>query len=173
MGRRDIAALLLEHGAQPTIFSAAMLGQLEVVRAFVEASPGVQSTLGPHGISLLRHAQAGGDEAKGVAAYLESLGDADPQPASVELTPADLQPYVGTYAFGDATEDRLMVTLDDKGRLRITRGDRAARFLVGVGDHAFFPRGAEAVRIRFQLTSGRAATLSVHDPDVVLTARRV
>ncbi len=173
VGRRDIATLLLEHGAAPTIFSAAMLGQLEVVRSFVEASPGAQRTLGPHGISLLRHAEAGGDEAKGVLTYLEGLGDADPRPATVELTPEDYERYVGTYTFGDAPGDSLAVTIDDKGRLRITRGDQPARFLFGVGDHAFFPSGAQAVRVRFDVSNGRAASLSVHDPDLVLTARRV
>jgi hypothetical protein len=51
----------LAHGARPSIFSAAMLGQLAVVRAFTEAAPGVQGTPGPHGITLLAHARAGGD----------------------------------------------------------------------------------------------------------------
>jgi hypothetical protein len=173
VGRRDIAMLLLEHGAAPTIFSAAMLGQLDVVRSFVEASPGTQGTLGPHGISLLRHAEAGGEEANGVLAYLEELGDADPRPPTVELTPEDYERYIGTYAFGNAPGDFLAVTVDDKGRLRITRGDQPARFLFGVGDHAFFPSGAQAVRVRFDVSNGRAASLSVHDPDLVLTARRV
>jgi hypothetical protein len=59
VGNREIAALLLASGARPTIFSAAMLGQVDVVRAFVTASPGIQRTRGPHGITLLAHARAG------------------------------------------------------------------------------------------------------------------
>ncbi len=59
VGNREIAALLLTNGAHPTIFSAAMLGQLDVVKAFIAASPGVQKTYGPHGISLLAHAKNG------------------------------------------------------------------------------------------------------------------
>ena len=61
-GRREIAEFLLANGAQPTMFSAAMLGQLDVVKAFVAASPGIQRTPGPHGIPLLAHARAGGAE---------------------------------------------------------------------------------------------------------------
>ena len=57
MGNRDIAKFLIEHGARPNIFSAAMLGQLDVVKSFVAASPGVQRTHGPHGITLLSHAE--------------------------------------------------------------------------------------------------------------------
>src|SRR6185503_8942881 len=75
-GQREIALLLLGHGARPTIFSAAMLGQLEVVKAFVAAAPGVQSTPGPHGIPLLAHAKVGGEPAAAVVAYLEALGGA-------------------------------------------------------------------------------------------------
>ena len=74
MGRRDIAEYLLEKGARPNLFSAAMLGQLPVVRAFVEASPGLQGILGPHGITLLSHAKAGGNRAAAVVEYLETVG---------------------------------------------------------------------------------------------------
>ena len=46
-GQREIAEYLISKGARPTIFSAAMLGQLDVVKAFVAASPGVQRTCWP------------------------------------------------------------------------------------------------------------------------------
>ena len=49
VGNKEIAAVLLAAGAHPTIFSGAMLGQLEAVKAFVTASPGIQRTRGPHG----------------------------------------------------------------------------------------------------------------------------
>jgi hypothetical protein len=77
VGRRDIAELLIKYGARPTLFSAAMMGQLELVRGFVAAVPGAQRLLGPHSISLLAHARAGGDLARPVREYLEQLGDAD------------------------------------------------------------------------------------------------
>src|SRR6185436_8348768 len=70
MGNVAIATALLGKGARPTIFSAAMLGQLAVVQAFIAATPGIQGTPGPHGITLLAHAKAGGDAAKAVVAYL-------------------------------------------------------------------------------------------------------
>lgn len=60
VGNKPIADLLLTHGARPTIFSAAMMGQLDAVKAFVAARPGIQKTLGPHGITLMAHARAGG-----------------------------------------------------------------------------------------------------------------
>ena len=56
-----------------------MLGQLDVVKSFVAAAPGIQRTRGPHGLTLLSHAKAGGSRAAAVTAYLESLGDADPR----------------------------------------------------------------------------------------------
>lgn len=70
MGRRDIALLLLGAGARLDIFAAAMLGYLDVVRAAVAAQPGLGHTLGPHGIPLIAHAKAGGDEAAEVLAFL-------------------------------------------------------------------------------------------------------
>ena len=73
MGRRDIAEFLLCQGARGDIFAAAMLGRLEIVKAIIEAHPPTVNYTGPHGIPLLRHAIAGGDAAKHVVEYLQSL----------------------------------------------------------------------------------------------------
>src|SRR5215468_4360254 len=71
VGRRDIALYLLEKGARLDIFAAAMLGQVEIVRAILKAFPDARHLRGPHGIPLLNHAQAGGDEAVEVVAILQ------------------------------------------------------------------------------------------------------
>ena len=56
-------------------FSAAMLGQLEVVKAIIAAAPGIERTRGAHGITLLAHAKAGG--AADVVRYLDTLPGAN------------------------------------------------------------------------------------------------
>jgi len=73
MGRKDIARYLLEQGARIDIFAAAMLGELEIVQAITKAFPATVSSRGPHGISLMSHAQAGGEEAESVLQLLQLL----------------------------------------------------------------------------------------------------
>jgi hypothetical protein len=73
MGRRDIAEFLLNNGARLDLFAAAMLGELDVVKAALTAFPDAIRTAGPHGIPLIAHAIAGGEEAKHVLKYLESI----------------------------------------------------------------------------------------------------
>lgn len=73
MGRKDIANTLLENNARLDLFAAAMLGKLEIVKAALEAYPDAINTPGPHGISLIAHAKAGGEEARAVFEFLESL----------------------------------------------------------------------------------------------------
>ncbi|MFT3895829.1 MAG: hypothetical protein QM730_29775 [Anaerolineales bacterium] len=73
MGRKDIAEFLLENGARFDLFAAAMLGKLDIVRAALTAYPKAIQTLGPHGIPLIAHAQAGEDGAKEVLEYLQLL----------------------------------------------------------------------------------------------------
>ena len=73
MGRKDIASYLLENGARLDLFAAAMLGNLEIVMAALMAYPDAINIPGPHGIPLIAHAQAGGEEAQTVFEYLESL----------------------------------------------------------------------------------------------------
>ena len=79
MGRRDIADLLLKHGARIDLFAATMLGKLDIVKATLAAFPGALQTPGPHGIPLIKHAEKGGDDAKAVLEYLKSLA-AEPAP---------------------------------------------------------------------------------------------
>jgi hypothetical protein len=72
VGRRDIAELLLVHGARLDIFAAAMLGELQVVRAVLAAQPETLHALGPHSIPLRAHAEAGGERARPVLDLLDS-----------------------------------------------------------------------------------------------------
>ena len=73
MGRKDIAQALLARGARLDVFAAAMLGKLEIIQAVLSAFPDTLQVHGPHGISLLQHARAGGEAAAPVVAFLEGL----------------------------------------------------------------------------------------------------
>lgn len=72
MGNSEIAGLLLSRGARMDIFCAAMLGRIEIVRAFLADDPKVVDLKGPHGIPLIRHARAGKQDA--VVELLRSRG---------------------------------------------------------------------------------------------------
>ena len=169
-GQREIAETLLAHGARPSIFSAAMLGQLEVVKAFIVTSPGIEATPGPHGIPLLRHAMAGGARAQAVVDYLKAFPASDARPSSQPLTAEEMTSLTGDYVYGAAPDERLTVSVASN-MLQLTRPGRSARNLVHVGDRAFFPVGAPAARIRFRQSSDGLA-LTVHDPDLIVEARR-
>lgn len=171
VGNREIAEFLLANGARPTIFSAAMLGQLDVVKAFVAASPGVQKIKGPHTITLLRHAMSGGAQAKPVLDYLTALGGADERLPEKPTTAEERTKLAGWYVFGTAAADRLEVA-QTRDALQLSRpGGHSPRGLTHLGSFEFYPIGAENVRIRFN-ESASGLALTVHDPDVVLTARK-
>jgi hypothetical protein len=170
VGNREIAEFLLAHGARPSIFSAAMLGQLDVVKAFVAASPGIQRTKGPHSITLVKHAMAGGPASQPVVEYLKAVGNADDMTVEPPLTEAELNSLAGAYPFGAAPDERLDVAVAS-GRLTVGRPGRFARGLRHVGSLEFFPVGAESVRIAFA-PAASGMTLTVRDPDVVLVATR-
>jgi hypothetical protein len=63
MGRPDIAAVLLANGARLDLFCATMMGKTDVVRACIADNPAIVHVKGPHGISLLRHAQVAKQQA--------------------------------------------------------------------------------------------------------------
>jgi len=169
VGNRPIAEYLISMGARPSLFSATMLGQLDVVKAFVAAQPGIQRIRGPHSISLLAHAKNGGASARPVFDYLQSLGGADADPL-VPLAESDISVLVGTYVFGTSANQQIDVTAD-KGQLTWTRKGTIGRGLIHLGNRVFHPMGADAVRIGFAEDNGSVA-MTINDPDVVLTARK-
>jgi hypothetical protein len=73
MGNKEIARYLISKGARMNVFQAAMLGHLDLVKGIVAAHPETARSKGPHGISLIAHAKAGGDDAKEVLEYLQKL----------------------------------------------------------------------------------------------------
>jgi hypothetical protein len=60
MGNREIALHLLNAGARIEAFTAAMLGETDLVAALVRCSPAVANARGAHGLSLLHHAAHSG-----------------------------------------------------------------------------------------------------------------
>lgn len=171
IGSREVAEYLLAHGARPTLFSAAMLGQTDVVRSFVEAAPGIVRIKGPHGITLLAHARAGGERARAVLEYLTPMADADLRPVFEPLSEAEQSELVGTYRFGSGESERIEVAIN-RGQLAFRRFGATARPLFHVGQRRFFPLGADAVRIGFGSQPNASMVLTVHDPGPVLTALR-
>ena len=63
MGNAPIAEYLLSKGARMDVFCATMMGKAEIVKAFLADDPKVVDLKGPHGISLIRHARAGKQDA--------------------------------------------------------------------------------------------------------------
>jgi hypothetical protein len=105
VGRRDIAELLMSHGARPDIFTFTMMGMLKSVQEIIETVPGIQTHTGPHGITLLQHAKnrledkniSETDKANvnKVISYLEGLGNADIKPKNLDVAEEEKKKYLG------------------------------------------------------------------------------
>jgi hypothetical protein len=165
VGNREIATALLEHGARLDLFAAAMLGMTDVVKSILSARPALAKTRGPHGIPLLAHAEAGGDEA--TIEFLRSFDGAGIEPAA-PLTPEEMQPYLGTFTsdVGDilVTESRFGVML--QGR------DKNAVRLLRTGEHTFHPAGAPNVRVVFTVQDGTATRVEIVEAEWFVSAVR-
>jgi ankyrin repeat protein len=74
MGQKDIANYLLEKGARADVFVLTMLGKVEIVKQTLTAFPSLINSAGPHGFTLLHHAEKGGKDAEELVGFLQSLG---------------------------------------------------------------------------------------------------
>ena len=145
-GRHAIAELLIAHGARPTLFTHAMMGHLDVVRASIETDPNLARVKGPHGITLTAHARAGRERATEVAAYLETVDGADeaydPEPVP---DPAAL---IGGY-LPEGGEKGFVVEAGRQAPITLRPEGSFSRNLIHLGGNVFHPPGAESARIAF------------------------
>ncbi len=183
VGRRDIAELLISYGARPDIFTFTMMGMLKSVQEIIENVPGIQSSPGPHGITLLQHAKnrltdknisaADSANVNKVISYLESIGNADIKPKSLEITEEEKKMYFGEYRFGDGADEILVVNQHRLGYLQLGRKGAGSRSLTKTDENTFFPAGAPSVKIIFKMKDGKAVSLSIHEPEPLVSAVRI
>ena len=88
VGNREIVTFLLEKGARIDIFCAAMMGQLDAVKAFLTLQPKLIDARGPHGISLHAHAKVGGKQSEKVLEHLQSIKKVELKPLPSLKKPA-------------------------------------------------------------------------------------
>ena len=74
VGNKDIANFLIEKGSRTNLFVLTMLGKTSIVKPFLDTFPDYLNAKGPHGFTLLHHAQRGGDDAKELLEFLQSKG---------------------------------------------------------------------------------------------------
>ena len=166
---------LLSKGARPDIFTFAMLGAYETVKSMIEFMPGLQKTLGPHGISLLQHVKNGNSKSKKsirLIDYLNKLGDADGQEYQV-MNETEKQKYAGDYKYGEGEFDGFTVKVNSQKRLLFGKLGMFGGSLLKIGNHTFTYNGAPSVEISFQLENEKIISLTVKEPELILIAKKI
>jgi ankyrin repeat protein len=74
VGNKEIANYLIGLGARTNMFVLTMLGKTSIVKPYLEMFPQYLNARGPHGLTLLHHAQRGGEDAKELLEYLQGKG---------------------------------------------------------------------------------------------------
>lgn len=179
VGRKDIVDYLISKGAVPTIFTYAMLGQYETVKAMIGSYPGIQKNFGPHGITLLQHAKTG-LEAEGVdkstarqlVDYLQSLGDADGK-QYLNLEETEKAKYLGDYKYGVGKDDGFTVKLNMRKLLSLGKLGKSGGALWRIGENEFTYQGAPSVTVKFLVQNDQVISLSVNEPGLILTATKI
>ncbi len=98
IGNQEIAEFLLAKGAPMTVFSAAMLGRAELVKAFVDADPETSRRPGVHGISLMYHVALSGKVEIAELLLTESPGCDEALHAGVRFGHAEMVAWLLEYA---------------------------------------------------------------------------
>ncbi|MEQ9591467.1 MAG: hypothetical protein RLN86_02660 [Cyclobacteriaceae bacterium] len=183
VGRRDIIQYLLSKGASPSIFTFATLGANDIVRGMIAYSPGIQTSLGPHGISLLSHAKVGLrmedsmskieiENCKKLIGFLEELSDAD-GPKYLEIPEKERDAYLGDYKYGDGKADGFTIQLDMRKLATLGPLGGFGGALYKMSENLFTYNGAPSVRVSFQWQDEAVKSVTVKTPDAEVKALRI
>lgn len=179
VGRKDIVDYLISKGAIPTIFTSAMLGQYEIVKAMISSYPGIQKNFGPHGITLLQHAKTG-LETKGVdkvkaqklVDYLQLLGDADGrQYLNVEET--EKSKFIGDYKYGTGSDDGFTIKLNMRKLLSLGKLGKSGGAIWRVSENEFIYQGAPSVILKFLIKNDTVISFTLTEPGLTLEAIKI
>ena len=72
LGNKEIVNYFIAKGARPNLFAFTMLGKTNLVKPIIETYPELLFAKGPHGLTLLHHAQVG--ESKELENYFIKKG---------------------------------------------------------------------------------------------------
>ena len=74
VGNKELANYFIGLGARTNLFVLTMLGKTALVKSYLDLYPQYLTARGPHGLTLLHHAQKGGEDAKELLDYLQAKG---------------------------------------------------------------------------------------------------
>lgn len=74
LGIKETANFLISLGARTDIFVLTMLGKTDIVKALLKTYPSLLNSKGPHGFTLLHHAEKGGKDSEKLLKHLQKLG---------------------------------------------------------------------------------------------------
>lgn len=73
VGAHEIVEHLIANGARTDLFVHTMMGDTAIVKPILEKYPEMINCKGPHGITLVRHAEIGGERSKELLDYIKTL----------------------------------------------------------------------------------------------------
>ena len=74
LGNKEVANYLISKGARVNLFILTMLGKTELVKPILDEYPQLIFSKGPHGFTLLHHAEVGGKDSEELFDYLIAKG---------------------------------------------------------------------------------------------------
>ena len=160
-----------------------MLGHFNVVKSAIEATPGIQETTGPHGISLLDHAYAGErmkdqmtkseiESLEQTIDYLSGLGNANGTDY-INVSSEEQKKYLGDYKYGQGENDGFTIGVNMRKLLSLGPIGGFGGALYKIGDNLFTYNGTPSVTISFNIQEDKVKSLTLTEPDITLIAEKI
>ncbi len=104
---------------------------------------------------------------------MEGIGDADPKSKDIEMSEEEKQKYLGDYLYGDGPTDGFSVKINMRKMLSLGKLGNFGGGLFQKAPNVFTYNGIASVEISFQIENGNVVSLTVHEPDLTLVAKKI
>jgi hypothetical protein len=113
------------------------------------------------------------DDCNRLIDYLKALGNADGQEKYLEMNDAEKEKYLGDYRYGEGEKEGFSVRLNRRKILSLGVLGAFGGALYRRGEHRFTYNGAPSVEISFSVENGQVQSLTVQEPGMEVTAKKV
>ncbi|MBL7874234.1 MAG: hypothetical protein JNL53_01140 [Cyclobacteriaceae bacterium] len=92
---------------------------------------------------------------------------------NLEMSETEKQKYVGDYKYGEGPEDGFSVKINMRKLLSLGKLGNFGGGLYRKSENTFTYNGVTSVEITFVIENDRVISLTVHEPDLTLTAKKI
>ena len=101
------------------------------------------------------------------------MGNADVSEKYLDMEDTDKNKYLGDYKYGEGPMDGFSIKLNMRKMISLGKPGKFGGALYKKSNNVFIYNGTTSIEITFAFENDKVVSLTVHEPDLTITARKI